>query len=72
MRVILFLICLTIPLMGCYPSRSEGRAAGILDAAKPEAEAHRDALVSGDIEASQETGLRLLTVLSCWWSDCAE
>lgn len=70
MRAMLLLICLTMPLMGCPGYPSDGRAGAILDAAKPEAEAHRDALVSGDIKTSQETGLRLLTVLSCWWSDC--
>lgn len=68
----LWAICLTIALTGCETYRSEGRAAAILDAAIVEAPAHRDALVAGDIEASRETGLRLLTVLSCWVAECAD
>jgi hypothetical protein len=68
-----FLICLLILMQfatGCATSPSEARAAAILDRTKPLAREHAAALADGTLDEARESGMALLTVLSCWWDDC--
>ena len=66
------LILMTVFLSGCETFRSEGRAASILDASKPAARAHRDALLTDDLSEIRRTGGLLLSGLTCWWADCSQ
>jgi hypothetical protein len=52
-------------LSACTSSLSEGKATAILDAARQPAQAHRAALVGGDVAQMRHTGAALLQVLSC-------
>lgn len=70
MRFLICLLILTQFATGCATSPSEARAAAILDRAKPLAKVHAAALADGTLEETRESGLELLTVLSCWWDDC--
>jgi hypothetical protein len=45
---------------------SEGRAAALLDAAKPEARAHAVSLTGEDMTEARRTGVRLLAILGQW------
>ena len=59
-------------LSGCFglgTERSEGRAAALMDAARPEAEAHAKALAGDDIRAARRSGVRLLAIHRQWGSD---
>lgn len=66
------LLILTASLSGCGGSPSEGRAAAILDASKPRAEAHAAALAGDDVAKMRETGVTLLAGLRCWWKECGK
>lgn len=45
---------------------TEGRAAALLDAAKPEAVAHAVSLTGDDMAEARRTGVRLLAILGQW------
>lgn len=72
MRYLICLLILTQFATGCATSPSEARAAAILDRATPLAKDHARKLADGTLEEARESGLALLTVLSCWWRACAE
>jgi ABC-type uncharacterized transport system auxiliary subunit len=68
MRKMLRVVCLTMTaaaLSGCA-NTSEGRAAALLDAAKPEARAHAISLTGDDMTEARRTGVRLLAILGQW------
>ncbi|MFY0623465.1 MAG: hypothetical protein JXQ89_17415 [Pelagimonas sp.] len=71
MRFLICLLILTQFATGCATLPSEARAAAILDRAKPLAKDHARKLADGTPEEARESGLTLLTVLSCWWDDCS-
>lgn len=62
----LSLILTTIGLTGCDVTRSEGRAAALMDAAKVEAKAHAVSLTGDDMQEARRTGVRLLAIIGQW------
>ncbi|WP_097804572.1 hypothetical protein [Pelagimonas varians] len=50
--------------------RPQGEAAAILDAAQTPAKAHASALADGTLQEARDTGLLLITILSCHWRTC--
>lgn len=69
MHKVLRLTCLMmmmVALTGCTTNGSEGRAAALLDAAKPEARAHAVSLTDEDMAEARRTGVRLLAILGQW------
>lgn len=52
------------------PQGAQAKANAILDAAQTPAKAHAAALADGTFEEARDTGLLLITILSCHWRDC--
>jgi hypothetical protein len=71
MRFLICLLILTQFAASCGTSPSEARPAAILDRAEPYAKEHARKLADGTPDEARESGLILLTVLSCWWDDCS-
>lgn len=78
MKRLICLLSLMLCVTGCVawqneaPRVDEAKATAILDTAEAPAKAHAAALADGTLEEAQETGLELLTVVSCWWRECGK
>ncbi len=75
MKPLICLLLLMSSVSGCAtwrnePQNPQGTAAAILDAAQTPAKTHAAALADGTLEEARDTGLLLITILSCHWRSC--